>query len=769
MIRRRTSLRETLALRAPRDARGRAVRQAQLDSFVRMVPATVLTQLVVAAVLVSAFRDTIDPLWLGLWYGGAVLACFARLIRAIRLRIDQDYARAHPPSLAAICLIVSALGALWLVPPIFWFDAANADQRLFLCVLAAALMSAGTVTMVSVPLAALSYVVLMLIACLVLVAKFGNPQLLLVALAYAGMLIGAVLVNARQFIEHVLVRLDLEERGEIIGLLREFEASGSGGLWELDENLILTHMSHELAAAINRSPEQVVGIPCRRLLDPSNLGTQLSTGMRTLFQHFADGEPFRDLAIPAIQSGRWWSLSGKPIRTPSGEISGWRGVGSDITELRLSGDDSVRAARRDPLTGLANRLLVRELLEESMLMQWHDDRHCALLLVDLDRFKLVNDTLGHAIGDQLLIEVARRLEQSIAGGGRVGRLGGDEFAIVWTGPSDRETLSELARAIIADLSRSFAIGAASLHIGATIGISRSPADGRREEQLMRSADLALYRAKKDGRGGHAFFETFMFDEAEDHRLLENDVRDALHRDGMRLAYQPIVDATDGRVVAREALLRWSHPTRGDIPPDLFIPIVEDAGLIHQIGDWVIREACAEAAAWEEPLRVAVNISASQLSGAGLAKTVLGALAVTGLDPARLELEVTESIFLGDDTATLASLERLRGLGVRLVLDDFGKGYSSFGYLSRAQFSKIKIDQSFVRSAANGERESVAIVHAILALAHGLGVETTAEGIESEEQAEVMRSLGCTQLQGFHFGRPTECPEADEASTARRIA
>jgi EAL domain-containing protein (putative c-di-GMP-specific phosphodiesterase class I) len=250
----------------------------------------------------------------------------------------------------------------------------------------------------------------------------------------------------------------------------------------------------------------------------------------------------------------------------------------------------------------------------------------------------------------------------------------------------------------------------------------------------------------------------MYIRAENHRLLENDVREALEQKGLSLSYQPIVDAGSGELVAREALLRWNHPVRGAIPPDQFIPIIEDAGLIHQIGDWVIREACREAIEWDPSIRIAVNISAAQLSGTGLADTVLGALASTGLAPDRLELEVTESIFLGNDLATLASLERLRGLGARLVLDDFGKGYSSFGYLSRAQFAKIKIEQMFVRGAANGERDCIAIVNAIIALARGLDVETTAEGVETEAQAEAMRVLGCNQLQGFHFGRPVPAEE-----------
>ena len=764
---RKATFGEALSLRTPKSPRDRAVRKAQLDAFVRLVPATVVTQLVAAAVLVAAFRDTVDSLSLGLWFGAATGLCFLRFVRAVRLRSDRDYALAHPARLVTICLIVTALAALWLVPILFWFDIATGEQRLFLCVLVAALMSAGTLTMASVPPAALLYLSIMLIASSLITFELDTMPVLFLALVYAGMLGWAVIANARHFVDYIRARFELEERGEIIQLLREFKASGSGGLWELDSNLIVVNVSADLARASDLSVDEIVGMPCAELLDPERRASQHSTGMRTLFAHFESGTPFRDLAVPALQSGRWWSLSGKPIRDQDGVLLGWRGVGSDITELRLSGDDAVRAARRDPLTGLANRLLVRELLEETLLMQWRRQAGCGLLLVDLDRFKLVNDTLGHAIGDQLLVEVARRLEASVGAGGRVGRLGGDEFAIVWHGDASREALTTVAERIIADLSTSFTIGAACLHVGATMGIARGSRDGAREEQLMRAADLALYRAKKAGRGGHAFFEPYMFDQAEDRRLLEQDVRTALHEDGLTLAYQPIVDAATGMEVGREALLRWRHPTRGDIPPDLFVPIIEDAGLIHQIGDWVIREACAEAATWPATLNVAVNVSAAQLAGAGLAQSVLSALATSGIDASRLELEVTESVFLGDDAATIASLERLRALGVGMVLDDFGKGYSSFGYLSRARFSKIKIDQSFVRGAATGERESLAIVDAILALARGLGVATTAEGVETAAQAEVMRTLGCDQLQGFYFGRPVAADGLESSGEKKR--
>lgn len=768
---RRLRWRDILSVAPPRDRITRAVRQAQIDALIRLVPATVAVQILTAAVMVMGLRGSIDNFQLGLWFGAALLLCFMRGVRAARLRIDAKYAERHPARLETICVIVSILAALWLVPPLAWFDAAGADERVFMCVAIAALLSAGSITLISLPQAALLYIGFLTVGCAALALKFDNMATFGLVFLYSGVLAINVLSTAQQFIAHTRDRIELREQGEIIKLLREFEASGSGGLWELDGDMRFVKISAELLQAIGQREERVIGSHYSRLLDPEGKIAALSTGMRQLFLDLEGGEPFRDRAIPSANRERWWSLSGKPIRDHRGLLVGWRGVASDITDSRLSGDDSVRAARTDPLTGLANRLLVRELLEEAVMRQWDGQGGCALLLVDLDRFKLVNDTLGHAIGDQLLVEVGRRLERAVGDGGRVGRIGGDEFAIVWNAQTTRDDLAAVADNVIAEVSKSVAIGAATLHIGATVGIAIGPIDGDREERLMRSADLALYRAKEAGRGGHAFFEPYMFEQAEDHRLLEQDVREALNGDGLGLAYQSIVDAATGETLGREALLRWRHPHRGDIPPDQFIPIVEDAGLIHQIGDWVIREACAEAAQWDLPLRVAVNISAAQLTGAGLAKTVLGALAASRLDPNRLELEVTESVFLGDDAATLASLERLRALGVRLVLDDFGKGYSSFGYLSRAKFSKIKIDQSFVQGAAEGATDCVAIVHAILALAQGLGVETTAEGVETEAQAEIMRALGCDQLQGFYFGRPVPADRLFEEveTSARRIA
>jgi diguanylate cyclase (GGDEF)-like protein len=403
------------------------------------------------------------------------------------------------------------------------------------------------------------------------------------------------------------------------------------------------------------------------------------------------------------------------------------------------------------MTGLSNRLLLREELEQALLPEIGG--RCALMLLDLDRFKLVNDTLGHSVGDELLKLAAERLERTVDNMALVGRIGGDEFAIVWRSPVDRHTLAEFARLMIATLSEAYTINDVEVRIGATVGIAIAPSDALNQEELTACADLALYRAKETQRGSFRFYEGWMGEMARENRKLESELRQALETDDLSIAYQPIVRTADRKVVGYEALLRWNHPERGDIPPSLFVPIIEESGLINRVGNWVIEQACADAATWRDPVPVAVNLSAAQLTGSWVASTVASALSKSGLEPGRLEIEVTESIFVGDDALALAALADLHSLGVSLVLDDFGKGYSAFGYLARAQFSKVKIDREFVHGAAADEREHLAIVEAILALSRRLGIEATAEGIETARQEHMMCTLGCDQLQGFRFGRP----------------
>ena len=708
-----------------------------------LLPVTNLVALFNAVLLAAALRHSVPHFQLVSWLGVMVGLVALRIYHVL----GSGRAQATP---ATVYIFVLGSSLLWSIPPLLWTDYGTSDQRLLIFLTTVGMMCGGCVALASMPLACWTFVLVLGSVLIGLELHMNQSILAIMTGGFTLMLCWTGLRHALQFIEHQRNRMELEEQADLVQLMREFDASGSGWLWEADADLRLTYLSSDSKRWSIKRVRRLLGNDVRQIMDPAGRSREVSDGVRRMFRHFEERTPFRDIAVPSAE-GRWWSVSAKPVFDDAGRFCGWRGLGSDITETRLHGDDAMHAARRDPLTGLANRLLVREAIEQALL--WEKDGACAMMLVDLDRFKLVNDTLGHATGDLLLKEVASRLTNSLADRATVGRLGGDEFAVIFQGAVERIELARISDQLIKDLSAAYLINGIELHIGATVGIALAPADAETQEQLICSADLGLYRAKEEGRGTHRFYAKWMSERAQANRQLESDLRRALQIGGLSLVYQPIVSAAHGATVGYEALLRWRHPVHGFIPPDRFVPIIEDAGLMNQIGGWVIREACAEAAAWSRPHRIAVNVSAAQINGTTLAGTVLTALGESGLDPHRLEIEVTESIFLGDDEVTLSALEGLRTLGVRLVIDDFGKGYSSFGYLSRAHFAKIKIDQSFVQGASVGNREHLAIVEAILALARRLGVETTAEGVETAAQERVMRSLGCDQFQGFRFGRP----------------
>ena len=425
------------------------------------------------------------------------------------------------------------------------------------------------------------------------------------------------------------------------------------------------------------------------------------------------------------------------------------------------------AARHDALTDLPNRRYVRELLQERLTEGNEDGSGCALMLIDLDRFKAVNDSLGHEAGDALLLQVGERLHEVLPEGACAGRLGGDEFAAVLRDAA-YAPLEKIAGSIVEALSAPYDIDGSTAMIGASVGIALGGAGAHSIDVVTRNADLALYHSKNTGRQRFTFFEPWMLVEADDRRRIEAELRIALIDDQFSLVYQPIVDAERGEIVAFEALVRWQHPTRGEIQPAQFIPVAEEAGLIRHIGDWVLRTACSEAARWPEKIKLAVNLSAVQVEAEGLVACVVSALAHSGLAADRLEFEVTESVFLREGKSTGRTLDALRSLGVTLALDDFGTGYSSLGYLQRTEFSKIKIDRSFVQSAAEGNEDSLAIIKAIVAMARGLGMATTAEGVETEAERLLVRELGCSQLQGFLVGRP-EHHESEPASAADEAA
>lgn len=427
------------------------------------------------------------------------------------------------------------------------------------------------------------------------------------------------------------------------------------------------------------------------------------------------------------------------------------------------------AANHDLLTGLANRAYFRPLFETALSDSISAGRRCAILLVDLDRFKWVNDTLGHNAGDDLLCAVARSLEDAVGDLGHAVRLGGDEFAVVVPNAGSDADLAKLGDLIIAKLSAARIIDDTSTSVGATVGIAVGPQDGQDIKTLTRSADLALYHGKGNGRGCCIRYQSVMQSEVDERRLIENDLRNALEKGQISIAYQTIVGAQDQAIIGYEALLRWEHPTRGFISPALFVPIAEEAGLINQIGDWVLHSACVEAANWPDHIKLSVNLSSFQVEGDGLLASVVHALASSGLSADRLELEVTESVFLRQGNNGDEALARLRSIGVSLALDDFGTGYSSLGYLRRAAFSTIKVDRSFVKSATKGSQDSVAIIKAIVSLAEDLGMKTTAEGVETPQEMAKMRDLGCAQLQGYLFSKPTASPSSEGHAKPRRSA
>jgi diguanylate cyclase (GGDEF)-like protein/PAS domain S-box-containing protein len=545
-------------------------------------------------------------------------------------------------------------------------------------------------------------------------------------------------------------RLRTQMRAEEI--LSDYERTGQGWFWETDRRGTVTYVSDIVGEILGRDPKTVMG---RHFTDLFVLDGDRTDSERTLVFHLSARSSFNELAVRAASPDeeRWWSINGRPVYDNFNNFVGFRGSGTDLTERRRSQENATRLAHYDSLTGLANRFQMSQTLEKILSAQRLEQRACAVMLLDLDRFKQVNDTLGHPAGDALLKQVAERLQWTVDTFGRVGRLGGDEFQILVHGKHPNQILAAMAKRVIENVSQPYLIDGHRVVIGVSIGIALSPEDGVTSEALIRNADLALYAAKDGGRGRHHFYAANLHSDAEERRQLEQDLRDAITSGGLELHYQPVVHTATERISGFEALLRWTHPVHGPLSPAKFIPIAEDAGLIAPIGEWALRQACSDLAKWPESVRVAVNVSPLQFANPALPSIVTSALASAQIRPDRLELEITESVFLNDDESTDAMFAALKRVGVRLALDDFGTGYSSLGYLKKAPFDKIKIDQSFVRGATQPGSRNGALIASIVSLAESLGMETTAEGVETLDELDLVRMLGCSHMQGFIYEKP----------------
>jgi len=507
----------------------------------------------------------------------------------------------------------------------------------------------------------------------------------------------------------------------------------------------------------NRQYAELYGIP-EHLLTPGTptsqiVGHLVTTGLMPASKRSYDDDVKseeggrRDVAL---SDGRTIEIRLRPA--PGG---GWVATHEDVTVARRTADRIAWLAEHDTLTGLPNRSAFAERLAAAARSS-DGERGFAVLTIDLDRFKEVNDTLGHPCGDQILKEAAARLRALVDGDTVITRLGGDEFAVIQRGVSDPEAAGALAAAIIDALDRPFQFDGHTVVIGASVGIALAPRDsagaGTDGDELLKKSDLALYRAKEENRGSFRFFESGMDARMRERRDIEGDLRIAIQEGQFEVHYQPLLDLATGAITCFEALVRWQHPTRGLLQPADFIPIAEESNLIIPIGEWVLRQACRDAAGWPDGIKVAVNLSPAQLKRGDLIAVTVSALATAGLDADRLELEITESVLLNDEAWVRSLLERLAALGVRIAMDDFGTGYSSLSYLRSFPFSKIKIDRSFVDGVV-GQSDALAIVQATIQLSQKLGMETTAEGVETAEQLALLSAEGCTHAQGFHVSRP----------------
>jgi diguanylate cyclase (GGDEF)-like protein len=666
----------------------------------------------------------------------------------------------------AMCGYLAAAGIIWTLFGLAVTMNTPADEQVISVSIGAGLAMSAIVSIASPPMAVINAFV-----ATGSTAFFSPLPIVPIGVAMLSFLLVAYSVaGTRTVIAAGRRRLNLDaEARKALTFVDEFENSGRGWFWETNAEGTLSYVSQQLADDFECEPAELLGRQFTDLLSVDTEGDDVIQERKTLGFHLSARFPFSDVIVrPASDRDVHWSLSGNPVFDERGRFLGFRGIGTDLTEQRRSEQEISRLARFDSLTGLPNRAMMRQTLEEALVNAAHRHKGCSLFLIDLDRFKNVNDTLGHPIGDALLRQVSERLKSVMGEHGQVGRLGGDEFKAVLPGTVDIGLLESLARTLIEQVSRSYTIEGHRILIGASVGIAIGDPGRACADSLIRNADLALYAAKGAGRGTHRFYESAMHSEAAERQLLENELRQAIDRGELHVVYQPIVKAATEEVSGFESLVRWTHPARGAISPDKFIPLAEECGLIPQIGSWVLDTALKEAAQWPEHVRIAVNLSPIQFNDPSIVDTVSRIIDDAGIHPGRVELEITEGVFLADGDHTDVTFAKLKKLGVRLALDDFGTGYSSLGYLKKAPFDKIKIDQSFVRGAASPTSRNSAIIRAIVSLAESLEMDTCAEGVETHDDLALIRELGCSHIQGYIFGRPAAEKEARELANRARV-
>jgi diguanylate cyclase (GGDEF)-like protein len=730
--------------------------EEKFEAAVKLAPFSALVSASVAVVVVG----TSWPTGLHLY-----LLCFLTAVETITAIILLGCARwrwlsrRQPGTPRAKMMAVACatlLGLVWASMPIALFPGAGPHLRLLIACTMAGLLCTGLVIAPLVA-AAGAFVVPLIAGSTIGLCLTGDAFYEAIALLlgiYALFIVSSIVYLDYLFTGQVLRKIQLEDQSEMIRLLLwDYDQSASDWFWETDSQGHLRHVSPRFAQALDCQPRQLEDVPFFEALGRGMGEGAKHADRQQLMNCFIEQVFFRDVMIPVVVGAetRWWSLTGRPFFHAGGSFRGYRGVGSDITDARAADIRNAYQARHDELTGLANRTSFLDAVWAACERAGTSGKKFALLSLDLDGFKKVNDTFGHPVGDELLRAVSGRMAGVVRETDMIARLGGDEFAVLHL-DAETESAAALAARIIEAIGKPFSFHEAEIVISASVGIALAAAQGERADDLVSNADLALYTAKDTGKSTFRFFDGEPEAFSCSTRFLARDLLEARKEGQFRLVFQPIVNAQTLAVRGFEALLRWEHPRHGVLSPDQFISLAEEAGLLGNIGEWVLREACSEAVLWPGNLRIAVNVSATQFQDPSFAVVVSDVLAATRLPPNRLELEVTESVFMNSSASALQLMHHLRALGVRVALDDFGTGFSSLGYLRTFPFDKIKIDSGFVREMMT-DRRSAMIVHAIIGLAANLGVATTAEGVETAEHLNQLRSQGCTEAQGFLFSRP----------------
>lgn len=751
-----------LGLKQPTGEGWEWLRGLQYACLPRIAFARVLFHALAAAATVSIFWQVGNRYLLGGWIALLAAAVYYSWRKDLEMR-DADRRRIDQHEIESHARGAVATAAAWVIPVAAFGPFAGAEAQLELWAIIVLLLTANAITLAAVPLGTMLFGLLVGSVAVAGFAYNGMWEMLVLTAVYVPLVTIGTIGSARSFLAARVAEAGVAEKSEVVSmLLREFEEGEGDWLWVIDTARRVRSVSPRFAYAMGRESKDIEGLPLVQLIAGSNWESgQFHSSLHDLAERLKRRESFSDLLVRVTIEGedRWWELSGTPKLDENGNFDGFRGVGSDVTEQRESSEKIAYMARYDTLTGLPNRMCLTEAMAGALRFaaQWRT--RCAFLMIDLDRFKAVNDTLGHLVGDKLLAMVSERLQELMSENETCGRLGGDEFAIVIRDASDLTHVNRIAQTVITRLSQPYEVDDHTLFVGASVGSAIGPRDGKTVETLMRNADLALYRSKDEGGGKHYTFEPALHASAEERRQLEFALRGALEREELTLNFQPVVDATQENVISFEALVRWNSAEHGFVSPGKFIPLAEDTRLIVPIGEWVLQEACRQAMTWPQDIRVAVNVSGEQLLDPNFAASVVNALTTSGLAPQRLEIEVTESIFVRDDSTARSTLEQCIALGCRVALDDFGTGYSSLGYLRKMRFSTIKVDRSFVQGAAVDNRESLAIIRAVVAMADSLDMSTTAEGVETEEELAMVRKLGCKKIQGFYYGRPMPAADA----------